>query len=358
MKLSVVVVVYNMPRAAPRTLLSLSSAYQEAIAEDDYEVIVVENGSSQPLDPDEVRAVGANFRYFHIEDASPSPAPAVNFGLRQARGELLGVLIDGARIVTPNLLQLACRAAATHPGAVICTTGFTLGPGVWGLVSDFDEAKEDALLESIRWPREPYRLYEIASLDPSSQLLGPIAESNTLFMRREAWDALDGMDERFDQPGGGLVNLDVLERALGLLGSEMVLLLGEASFHQIHGGISTSSLPHQLAIDLAQWRLHYQHLRNQVWRLPNCRITYYGALSDPYRTHLAEWASKQTLDRVLRLRAELEELERQTDGAIRRAEAAGAERGPMRESFSWHLLAPLRWMRRMVTRLQRRQEGS
>ena len=49
--LSVVVVVYNIPREAPRTLFSLSADYQRHIAPEDYEVIVVDNGSNPSLDP-------------------------------------------------------------------------------------------------------------------------------------------------------------------------------------------------------------------------------------------------------------------------------------------------------------------
>jgi len=49
-KLSVVVVVHNIPREASRTLYSLSPHYQRHIAAQDYEVIVVDNGSTPPFD--------------------------------------------------------------------------------------------------------------------------------------------------------------------------------------------------------------------------------------------------------------------------------------------------------------------
>lgn len=66
MKLSVVVVVYNMRRAAARTLFSLSPRYQQAIRSEEYELIVVENGSTRPLDPEMVRELGENVRYFFL----------------------------------------------------------------------------------------------------------------------------------------------------------------------------------------------------------------------------------------------------------------------------------------------------
>jgi len=356
-KLSVVVVVYNMRRAAPRTLLSLTPRYQRGISAEDYEVIVIENGSTQPLDRDAVLALAPNFSYTYVEKAKKSPVSAVNLGLRQARGEMIGVLIDGARIVTPNLLQLALRAAQTQPRAVVVTPGWTLGRESQNVSMErgFTEAQEDALLAEIGWPAEPSRLFEIATLDGSSALFGPIAESNTLFMRRELWDELEGMDEGFDQPGGGLVNLDTLERALSLPHTEMLFLLGEASFHQMHGGISTNSLPHQLASDLDQWHLHYRNLRQREWRLPKPRIVYYGTMPSSYRSHVIEWGSRQTLERVRFLRDALEELQNaanlaelrvagesaRADAAERRAALLRAELDDLRGSFSVRVVGGL-----------------
>ncbi|MEM8994923.1 MAG: glycosyltransferase family A protein, partial [Acidobacteriota bacterium] len=83
-RLSVVVVVYDMPEVALRTLHSLSPSYQRGVGASDYEVIVVENGSARPLDPGRVAAFGGGFRYLSIEDASPSPAAALNRGVELA----------------------------------------------------------------------------------------------------------------------------------------------------------------------------------------------------------------------------------------------------------------------------------
>ena len=68
--LTVVVVFYNMRREAERTLRSLSRAYQEGLDDVSYEVLVVENGSSddERLGADFVESFGPEFRYLDLGD--------------------------------------------------------------------------------------------------------------------------------------------------------------------------------------------------------------------------------------------------------------------------------------------------
>jgi hypothetical protein len=101
-KVSVVVVVYNIPREAPRTLRSIAADYQRNIAAEEYEVIVVDNGSNPPFDASIFASLPGNFRLIRIDPAPPSPAHALNRGIAEAKGDVIGVMIDGARMITPG----------------------------------------------------------------------------------------------------------------------------------------------------------------------------------------------------------------------------------------------------------------
>ena len=100
-KISVVVVSFNMARETPRTIRSLSPLMQRGIDAADVEVILVDNGSTEPFDETELRRIVPDLIVRRVADATPSPVPAVNLALGLARADLVGVCIDGARMTSP-----------------------------------------------------------------------------------------------------------------------------------------------------------------------------------------------------------------------------------------------------------------
>jgi hypothetical protein len=290
---SVVVVVYNIPREAPRTLMSLSASYQRHIGPDEFEVIVVDNGSDPPFDADILAQLEGNFRLIRIDPAPPSPVHAINRGLSEAKGEIVGVMIDGARLVTPGLLHFARHGARLYDRAIVLTLGWYLGYDYQGrsMACGYDRASEDALLAQIGWPEDGYRLFEIATLDQASidGWLQRIGESNALFMRREMWGALGGFDPRFDVPGGGLVNTDTLDRALALPGAQPVMLLSEGTFHQLHGGVMTNTPLERAVSNFRDLADQYESIRGRSYYhfRPNFPRTFLGTLPQPVLARFA-----------------------------------------------------------------------
>jgi len=279
--LSVVVIIYNMHREAPRTLYSLSAQYQQGVSAGDYELIVVDNGSVPPFPAEQVREQVGRFAYFYIDQARPSPAGAVNFGVRQSRGAYVGIMIDGARMASPGLLHYALRAFRAFRNPVVTTLAWHLGPAIHRQAIKqfgYNRHMEDQLLERIRWPEDGYRLFEIAALAGSSRggWFAPKSESSSLFLPRKSFDRLGGYDERFDQAGGGFVNLDTYIRACELPDSELVMLLGEGTFHQMHGGAMTGATEKESQQKLALWAAQYTAIRNAPLRIPLKQPHYIG----------------------------------------------------------------------------------
>lgn len=286
-EISIIVVAYNIHREISRTLLSLSTSYQRYISANDYEVIVIDNGSNPPLHQSLIVGLAGNFRLIRIDPALPSPAHALNLGMAEARGQIIGIMIDGARIITPGLLHFARHGAKLYEHAIVATLGWYLGRDFQrrAMNSGYDKARENALLESINWPRDGYRLFEIGALDESSidGWFYPLQESNALFMHRRMWNSIGSFDERFDAPGGGFLNLDIYRRAVEVPGAEVVILLGEGTFHQFHSGIATNVTQDKLQEKLRTWRNQYSEIRGKPFEvsIPRQMPTYLGVLPRP-----------------------------------------------------------------------------
>ena len=283
-----------MARELPRTLASLEAGYQRGIDANDYEVIVVDNGSPVPVDAAQLSWFAGQLRVTRLDPAPPSPAHAANVGAEMANGELVGLLIDGARMASPGLLAGAvlARRLATQP--VIASLGWHLGPALHGHAAEagYDQAAEDRLLAELEWERDGYRLFTAATLAESSSRgwFAPMGESNGLFVLADTWDALGGLDESFALPGGGLANHDFFRRACELDGTQLVVLLGEGTFHQIHGGAATSG-----RIGWEQMHDEYVAVRGRPYRPPEVERLYVGTVPEAALPHI-EHAARRALD--------------------------------------------------------------
>src|SRR6056297_3332130 len=151
MKLSVLLVCYDMAREIPRTLTGLARDYQDGARELEYEVLLVDNGSPVSLDPASWRSADVPVTFIEMPDPSPSPARAINTALARARGEIVCVMIDGAHILTPGVFRLALAAFAAFDNPVVATRYFWLGPDAQNVSigEGYNQAVEDRLLQAV-----------------------------------------------------------------------------------------------------------------------------------------------------------------------------------------------------------------
>jgi glycosyltransferase involved in cell wall biosynthesis len=285
MKLSIVVVCYNMARELPRTLRSLHRSYQKQSEHLEYEVLVIDNGSDPPLGAGVVESFGPEFRYHYLEDPPPSPAYALNYGAEASTGEVLCLMVDGATLLSPGSFHKVRRCFLAYDWPVVALRYFFLGPGEQNetIRQGYSREVEDRLLERIDWSRDGYRLFEISTPlrfpgQKKTSWMDKIIESNCLWMRRETFVEIGRCDERFDYPGGGFMNIDLFQRAANHPGTELILLIGEGVFHQLHGGTTTNVDPDHRDAEVEKYRQQYQAIHGRDMVQTAADFYYFGHL--------------------------------------------------------------------------------
>ena len=294
-KVSIIVISYNMNRELPRTLLSLSPPYQKDIGRNEYEVILIDNGSKVPPTAADFAHLNLDVRVLSMDNPTKSPVPAINFGLKQVSGEIIGVYIDGARIASPRLIASARDAISYNQRSFVGSRGRYLGNKFQrvAIVEGYNQQAEDDMLAKSGWENDGYKLFDISVFDESSgpTWFDPVAESNSLFMWRSLWDELGGYAEGFITPGGGLVNLDTWKRACELPDTVPTLLLGEATFHQVHGGIATNGSLEKVQ----EFYTEYFTIYGEEFDVPMPAIRLVGTfVSTPPQKEMAEVFVQQT----------------------------------------------------------------
>lgn len=281
---SFVLIVYDMPAQAENTVRSLLPDYQRDARLQDYEVIIVENESANTMSREFLSRLPPNFSYHLRKESRPTPIYAINYGIEQARGDNICVMIDGARLLTPGVVKNTILGHRLSTAAVVTVPGYHLGFELQqiAVAHGYDVERERALMNSISWPENGYRLFEICCFSGSCKHGFYLAhsESNCISMPRNLWEKLGGYDVRFDIRGGGLVNLDLYKRACEYPGITHVFLHGEGTFHQFHGGSTTGGEDIQARTKLIEAiKDQYVQIRGGKFTAPETNPIYLGELS-------------------------------------------------------------------------------
>jgi hypothetical protein len=297
---SFVMIVYNMPEQASNTIRSLMVDYQIGVCEHDYELIVVENDSANRIPPAFIESLPANISYHLIENPHHSPAVAINYGAGKARGRNVCIMIDGARMLTPGVVKNIILGHRITADAVVTVPGYHLGRELQqeAVGSGYGVEQERALLESVDWPARGYRLFDIACFSGSCipGFFLPNSESNCISIPRHIWDQLGGCDCAFDLRGGGLINLDLYRRAVEFSGVQHIILPGEGTFHQFHGGVTTGGEEDGVReAYIEHSKAQYRQLRGVEHSNPETTPIYLGELPEQVQKFIY-YSAKKNMD--------------------------------------------------------------
>lgn len=103
-----------------------------------------------------------------------------------------------------------------------------------------------------------------------------------MFVPRRQLEQVGGFDESFSMAGGGFANLELYERLGSSPDVTVATIIGEGSFHQLHGGVTTN----QPDADERRARVfgygeHFADLRGRRFRGPGKPIHYVGRIGSP-----------------------------------------------------------------------------
>ncbi|HEX4504820.1 MAG TPA: CmcI family methyltransferase, partial [Alphaproteobacteria bacterium] len=226
----------------------------------------IDNGSTPPIEQEWVESFGPEFRLLRPSVRSSSPCAAINEAARQAKGRYLAIMIDGAHILSPGVFREVWDAVDDTPDVVVgLRQWFIGGDQRWLSVSGYSREQEDILFDKIHWPKDGYRMFKIGSpiWESPNHWLDGMIESNCLFVPRTIYDRIGGMDEAFDEAGGGYANLDLFKRAVDASPEPFTALLGEASFHQFHEGTTTNVADGEKDVRVRSYENTYMLLRGE-----------------------------------------------------------------------------------------------
>jgi hypothetical protein len=300
--LSIVMVVYDMPTQAKNTLISLSTGYQQDVSIDDFEVIVVENESSNLINDQFIESLPRNVHYHKRLETQPTPVHAINYGASIATGDYICLMIDGARMLTPGVIKNLLLGHRLAEQSVVSIPGYHLGEQLQqkSVNSGYGLETELNLMREIAWPADGYRLFDIACFSGSSAsgFFLPNSESNCISVPRGLWPELGGYDAQFDLRGGGLVNLDFYKRACEYPGVQHVIIPGEGTFHQFHGGVTTGGEESSVRTAYIEAsKEQYRELRGEEYSSPLSHPIYLGQLPEQSQKFLhfssGKWLSSR-----------------------------------------------------------------
>jgi hypothetical protein len=262
-----------------RTLTSLSPNYQKTINQH-VKVCLIDNASECQVDNIDKKSLKPwAFEYIKNNDKSIPIHHEINKRINRSREKIIGIMIDGARLCSDNIIQQASNIISTNPLNVVSIPNYQLGPCMQMRNNDAqsDEFNEK-LLKSINWPEcTTKELLDISYLEPHAGIKAPLFETNFLFMSRYLWENVGGYETEFTSKDGGFASADLFSRLVNNEECNLYILRNEGTFHQFHNGTTTNQAE-STAIAIKQMTREYIKIRKKPFSLYRGKINYYPPL--------------------------------------------------------------------------------
>lgn len=277
----IVVGAYNMNNQVSRTLISLSPVYQRTNTQN-VKVCLIDNASDRQLESIQ----RASFDPWHFEyirsNRKPTPIHhAINSRINGSKEGIIGIIIDGARLCSNNIIGHAEKLISSNRMNVVSIPNYQLGPCMQmrNKEAQSDEFNKD-LLNSINWPEcTTQELFNISYLEPHAGIKTPLFETNCLFLSRYLWEKVGGFDIQFTRLDGGFASADLFSRLVNADNCKLYVLRNEGTFHQYHQG-STTNQADITAQKIKHMTREYIRIRKKPFSLYRGEVVYYPPLEN------------------------------------------------------------------------------
>ncbi len=269
--LTLIIAYYDIPKHIVRTLISCSPKYQKA-PKNKIEVIIADNGSKEPF-PEKLLKRFPFISKVIRTDGKPSPVFALNDAIAHAKFSTVGLMIDGAHILSPGVFRNTRDICQIHERPVINIPQYYLGNISQNLNPKLDAWKRETWwLDHLKWPERGYALFQHALFpgENATKSLRDAIESNCLITRKAVYEELGAFDEKFDEPGAGFANLEMFNRLTNDKSTTYVIFPGEGTFHQDHDGTTTRKSPEDRDILVDAYRAKYKSITG-LETMPNVK---------------------------------------------------------------------------------------
>ena len=237
----IVVGAHNMPSQVRRTLISLTPTYQASRLENIH-ICLIDNSLSSHVIHQDLNFSPWTFEFSSIPFSNKPIHHLIDTRIKSSSEDIVGVLIDGARLVSNQVIDHACHIITLSPFNIVSVPNYQLGSCMqMRNPLAVDDKFNEKLLKSINWPHSNCSdLIRISSMESHAGSDIPLFETNCLFVSRYLYNLVGGFDYSFRRSDGGFASADLFSRLVNLSNSRLYILHKEGSFHQFHGGTTTA----------------------------------------------------------------------------------------------------------------------